>query len=113
MLALVQCRLGPPGAGGADPVHQGVEILRLGDGQGLNLGQAALGQSAQDTAGTGDDPGAGEGASAIAVGDLVGRIGVSEVRTPFAGQVIRWLAADGERVQEGQPLAWLRVPDSR
>jgi hypothetical protein len=27
--------------------------------------------------------------------------------------VIRWMAADGERVQEGQPLIWLRVPDAR
>jgi biotin carboxyl carrier protein len=35
------------------------------------------------------------------------------VRTPFAGQVIGWLAAEGERVQEGQPLVWLRVPDTR
>jgi [acyl-carrier-protein] S-malonyltransferase len=61
--------------------------------------------------GTGDD--AGDPSSAVEVGDLVGRVGVSEVRTPFAGQVIRWLAADGERVQEGQPLAWLRVPDAR
>jgi [acyl-carrier-protein] S-malonyltransferase len=51
--------------------------------------------------------------SLIAVGDLVGRVGVSEVRTPFAGEVIGWLAADGERVQEGQPLVWLRVPDTR
>ena len=62
--------------------------------------------------GTGDDSGAGEPSSDVAVGDLVGRAGVSEVRTPFAGQVIRWLAADGERVQEGQPLVWLRVPDT-
>ena len=51
--------------------------------------------------------------SAVDVGDLVGRVGVTEVRTPFAGQVIGWLAADGERVQEGQPLVWLRVPDAR
>ena len=53
------------------------------------------------------------GSSVVDVGDLMGRVGVSEVRTPFAGQVIRWLAADGERVQEGQPLVWLRVPESR
>ena len=52
-------------------------------------------------------------ASAVDVGELVGRVGVSEVRTPFAGQVVGWLAADGERVQEGQPLVWLRVPDTR
>jgi biotin carboxyl carrier protein len=48
----------------------------------------------------------------VAVGDLVGRVGVAEVRTPFAGRVIRWMAADGERVQDGQPLVWLRVPDA-
>jgi len=27
--------------------------------------------------------------------------------------VIGWLAAEGERVQEGQPLVWLRVPEAR
>jgi [acyl-carrier-protein] S-malonyltransferase len=66
--------------------------------------------------GTGLLPGTGgssDQSSAVDVGELVGRVGVSEVRTPFAGQVIGWLAADGERVQEGQPLVWLRVPDSR
>jgi [acyl-carrier-protein] S-malonyltransferase len=47
--------------------------------------------------------------STVGVGDLVGRVGVTEVRTPFAGEVVRWLAAAGERVQEGQPLLWLRV----
>jgi biotin carboxyl carrier protein len=49
--------------------------------------------------------------SSIEVGDLVGLVGATEARTPFAGQVIRWLAAEGERVQEGQPLVWLRVPE--
>jgi [acyl-carrier-protein] S-malonyltransferase len=47
--------------------------------------------------------------STIDVGDLVGRVGVAEVRTPFRGEVVRWLAAAGERVQQGQPLLWLRV----
>jgi [acyl-carrier-protein] S-malonyltransferase len=64
----------------------------------------------------GTDGGADGGAdseaiSVVAVGDLVGRVGVTEVRTPFAGQVIGWLAAAGERVQDGQPLVWMRVPD--
>jgi [acyl-carrier-protein] S-malonyltransferase len=52
-----------------------------------------------------------EHTSHVEVGDLVGRVGITEVRTPFAGEVVRWLAVDAERVQEGQPLAWLRVPD--
>ena len=49
--------------------------------------------------------------SVLAVGDLVGRVGDTEVRTPFSGQVVGWLAAAGERVQDGQPLVWMRVPD--
>jgi [acyl-carrier-protein] S-malonyltransferase len=56
---------------------------------------------------TGSDP-----TSTVGVGDLVGRVGVTEVRTPFAGDVVRWLATDGERVQEGQPILWLRVGGS-
>ena len=35
-----------------DPVHQRVEVGRFGHGQGLDLGQAALGQAAQHPAGT-------------------------------------------------------------
>ena len=66
--------------------------------------------------GTGLLPGTAENptdpSSAVEVGDLVGRVGVSDVRTPFAGEVIGWLAAEGERVQEGQPLVWLRVPEA-
>jgi [acyl-carrier-protein] S-malonyltransferase len=50
------------------------------------------------------------GHDSVETGDLVGRVGVTEVRTPFAGQVVRWLSTSGERVQEGQPLVWLRVP---
>ena len=73
-------------------------------------------ESSLQAPGTGLLPGTDGGSdpsSAVDVGELVGRVGVSEVRTPFAGQVIGWLAADGERVQEGQPLVWLRVPDAR
>jgi [acyl-carrier-protein] S-malonyltransferase len=47
--------------------------------------------------------------TSVGVGDLVGRVGVAEVRTPFAGGVVRWLAMEGERVQEGQPLVWLHA----
>lgn len=52
---------------------------------------------------------AGASSNRVGIGDLVGRVGVSEVRTPFAGEVVRWLSVAGERVQEGQPLVWLRV----
>ncbi len=47
----------------------------------------------------------------VQVGDLIGRVGAVEVRTPFAGEVVRWQAAAGERVQEGQALLWLRVSE--
>jgi biotin carboxyl carrier protein len=73
-------------------------------------------ESSLQAPGAGLLPGTADAAdqsSAVEVGELIGRVGVSEVRTPFAGQVIGWMAADGERVQEGQPLVWLRVPDTR
>jgi len=57
-------------------------------------------------------PGSGQGAapgSLLAVGDLVGTAGLTEVRTPFAGILVRWLAVRGERVVEGQPVAWIRT----
>ncbi len=56
--------------------------------------------------------GGGDTRTVVAVGDLVGRVGVVEARTPFAGRLVRWLATGGERVQEGQPLAWLHVDGS-
>ena len=51
------------------------------------------------------DPG-----SHLAVGDRVGTVGMAtEVRTPFEGILVRWLAVRGERVVEGQPVAWIRT----
>jgi len=55
-----------------------------------------------------DRAGSGE-TSTVGVGDLLGRVGSGEVRTPFAGRVVRWLVGPGERVQEGQPVAWLHA----
>ena len=48
--------------------------------------------------------------SVLGVGDLVGRVGGPRSARPSPG---RWSAGwptAGERVQEGQPLVWLRVP---
>ncbi len=45
----------------------------------------------------------------VAVGDLLGTVGAAEVRTPFAGMVVGFLAHPGERVAAGEPIAWLRV----
>jgi [acyl-carrier-protein] S-malonyltransferase len=44
----------------------------------------------------------------IAIGDIVGLVSGTEVRSPFAGELMGVLAHPGERVQPGQPLAWLR-----
>ena len=57
-------------------------------------------------------PGSGEGSepgTLLAVGDQVGTVGLTEVRTPFDGILVRWLAVRGERVVEGQPVAWIRT----
>jgi len=46
----------------------------------------------------------------VEVGASIGRVGQVEVRTPFAGRLVGFLAHRGERVMTGQPVAWLRVP---
>ncbi len=49
----------------------------------------------------------------VRVGTLLGRVGATEVRTPFSGRLVGFLAHAGERVVAGQPVAWLRVnPDA-
>ncbi|HLG92724.1 MAG TPA: ACP S-malonyltransferase [Acidimicrobiales bacterium] len=45
----------------------------------------------------------------VEVGGLVGRVGELEVRSGFAGQLMGLLALPGERVSQGQPVAWLRT----
>jgi len=70
------------------------------------VGVAAPGPGDLTAAGT-DAPGA-HGAP-VAVGDLLGTVGTVEVRTPFAGTVVGFLAHPGERVVAGEPVAWLRV----
>ncbi|MHB1518593.1 MAG: ACP S-malonyltransferase [Acidimicrobiales bacterium] len=60
-------------------------------------------------------PGSGadaEPGSALMVGDRVGTVGLTDVRTPFDGILVRWLAVRGERVVEGQPVAWIRTKES-
>jgi [acyl-carrier-protein] S-malonyltransferase len=51
---------------------------------------------------------AGDGAE-VEVGRLLGSVGTHEVRSPFAGTLVGMLAHPGERVQTGQPIAWLRT----
>jgi len=46
--------------------------------------------------------------SAIEIGEVVGLVSGTEVRSPFAGELMGVLAHPGERVQPGQPIAWLR-----
>ncbi len=45
----------------------------------------------------------------VAVGDLVGWAGQTEIRSSFAGTLAGVLVLAGERVLHGQPVAWLRA----
>ena len=47
--------------------------------------------------------------SSIEVGALIGHVAREEVRSPFRGSLMGMLALSGERVQIGQPVAWLRA----
>jgi biotin carboxyl carrier protein len=42
------------------------------------------------------------------IGVLEGPGTVVPVRSPFRGRLMGMLASDGERLREGQPVAWLR-----
>ncbi|MFM8868285.1 MAG: ACP S-malonyltransferase [Ilumatobacteraceae bacterium] len=45
----------------------------------------------------------------ISVGQVIGHVGESEVRSPFDGVVQSFIAVEGERVTAHQPIAWLRT----
>jgi [acyl-carrier-protein] S-malonyltransferase len=47
--------------------------------------------------------------TAVDVGTLLGTVSGTEVRSPFAGRLQGVLAQPGERVQPGQPIAWLHT----
>jgi len=44
-----------------------------------------------------------------AIGVVEGPGASTPVRSPFAGAIVGMLARAGERVREGQPIAWLRL----
>ena len=47
--------------------------------------------------------------STITVGMVLGHIGGTEVRSPFAGILQSYIAVHGERITLRQPIAWLRT----
>lgn len=46
--------------------------------------------------------------TSIGVGRVIGSVGETEVRSPFAGVIQNFIAVEGERVTTHQPIAWLR-----
>ncbi len=53
------------------------------------------------------DPGAPTEGQPLQVGGLLGTVNGTDVRSPFAGALQGMLALGGERLVEGQPIAWL------
>lgn len=57
--------------------------------------------------------GDGNGFDAVVEEQVIGFVdGVGHstpIKSPFGGQIIELMAHAGERVREGQPVAWLRV----
>jgi [acyl-carrier-protein] S-malonyltransferase len=47
--------------------------------------------------------------SRIEVGQIIGHVADTEVRSPFSGMLQNFIAVDGERVTAHQPIAWLRT----
>jgi [acyl-carrier-protein] S-malonyltransferase len=50
-----------------------------------------------------------EPGAVIGAGEIVGSVGKLEVRSPFAGQLMGFLAVATERVTSSEPIAWLRT----
>ena len=48
-----------------------------------------------------------EAGSPLDAGQVVGHVGSLEVRSPFAGQLMGFLAVETERVTSSEPIAWL------
>ncbi len=46
--------------------------------------------------------------TSIEVGRVIGSVGETTVRSPFAGVIQNFIAVEGERVTTHQPIAWLR-----
>ena len=42
-------------------------------------------------------------------GQLLGHVGNAEIRSPFSGELMGWIALADERLTASQPIAWLRV----
>lgn len=88
----------PPGAAGAPPVlHEGehlfvTERLVVSPGAGIFTPLDGL-----------------EIGTVIDAGQPIGKVGALDVRSPFAGQLMGYLAVDTERVTSSQPIAWLRT----
>ena len=68
-------------------------------------GVFALDDAWKATGSTPDD----HGNPTVDVGQLLGRVGSDEVRSLFAGELMSFVAVDGERLTAGQPVAWLRT----
>ena len=49
------------------------------------------------------------GGSPIATGQVLGHVGDHEVRSAFEGVLQAYIAVQGERVTNRQPIAWLRT----
>ncbi len=45
----------------------------------------------------------------VLTGALLGYIGTTEIRSPFSGDFMGWLAVENERVTASKPIAWLRA----
>jgi [acyl-carrier-protein] S-malonyltransferase len=83
-------------------------IFQLPPGQSQEEPGAPSEGRAKEASSPGGPAVAGSG-TPIEIGGLVGLVSGTEVRSPFAGDLMGVLAHPGERVQPGQPIAWLRA----
>ncbi len=47
--------------------------------------------------------------AAVSTGSVIGHVNGNEVRSPFSGVLMDYMASNGQRVTANQPIAWLRT----
>ena len=97
---------------GAVEGHQGERLYvseRLVISPSAGIFELAPGGPTEGTEAAAAPVGPPAGGTPIEIGDLLGFVSGAEVRSPFAGELMGVLTHPGERVQAGQPIAWLRA----
>lgn len=89
------------------------EMLTHGEGESLVISERLIVSTATGLFDFVDPPGGPALHDLVEVGTVIGQVGGEPIRSAFAGRLMGTMAVPGERVTNGQPIAWLRTDPAR